>query len=100
MRIACRECEMYRTQHCDDCLVTAMLHPPQDEVDIDEDLEGSLGALAEAGLIPVLRFSPKAPPGPARGARARPAHAGSDPSHGGPGPGSIRGQDGDEAAAS
>lgn len=59
MRIACSECEMYRSSHCEDCLVTAMLHPPDDVVEIDEELDDSLGALAGAGLIPVLRFRPR-----------------------------------------
>ena len=60
MRVACNECEMYRSSHCEDCLVTAMLHPPDDAVfDIDEGLDGSLDALAGAGLIPVLKFRPR-----------------------------------------
>ncbi len=62
MRIECSECEMYRSNHCDDCLVTAMLHPPAQPVDIDEDLDPPLQALAGAGLIPVLKFRPRAAP--------------------------------------
>jgi hypothetical protein len=56
MRIDCSECAMYRSQHCDDCLVTALLHPPAGAVEWDEDLQGPLDALAGGGLIPVLRF--------------------------------------------
>lgn len=63
MKIDCRDCSMYRSSHCDDCLVTAMLHPPTDTVEIDDDLEESLGALSGAGLIPVLKFRPRAPGG-------------------------------------
>lgn len=59
MRIDCTECEMYRTDHCDDCLVTALLHPPAAQVEIDEDLDPPLQALAGAGLIPVLKFRPR-----------------------------------------
>jgi hypothetical protein len=59
MLIDCESCEMYRTQACDDCLVTALLHPQQSAVDIDEELDPPLRALSGAGLIPVLRFRPR-----------------------------------------
>lgn len=62
MRIDCHECEMYRSQHCDDCLVTALLHPPEGVVDLDETLDPALEALAGAALIPVLKFRPRAEP--------------------------------------
>lgn len=61
MRIECTECEMFETSHCDDCLVTALLHPPDGIVEIDEDLDAPLQALSGAGLIPVLRFRPRDP---------------------------------------
>jgi hypothetical protein len=61
MRIDCQECSMYQTSHCDDCLVTALLHPPDDIVEIDDELDPQLQALTGAGLIPVLRFRPRAP---------------------------------------
>ncbi len=61
MKIDCSGCEMYRSAHCDDCLVTAMLHPPEGVVEIDDDLEGSLQNLSGAGLIPILRFRPRSP---------------------------------------
>jgi hypothetical protein len=51
---------MYRSEHCQDCLVTALLHPPEVQLDIDEDLDPSLEALTGAGLIPVLKFRPRA----------------------------------------
>ena len=59
MKIVCSECVMYRSSHCDDCLVTALLHPPDAAVEIDEDLDPSLRTLSDAGLIPVLRFRPR-----------------------------------------
>ena len=62
MKIDCRSCEMYRSEACDDCLVTALLHPPDAQVDIDEEFDGPLGALAGAGLIPVLKFRPRSQP--------------------------------------
>jgi hypothetical protein len=44
----------------------AVLHPPADVVEIDEDLDPSLEALAAAGLIPVLKFRPKEDRSPPR----------------------------------
>jgi hypothetical protein len=65
MRIECTSCEMYQTEHCDDCLVNALLHPPTGAVDIDDELDDSLEALSLAGLIPVLRFRPRSTDVPA-----------------------------------
>lgn len=59
MRIDCTQCEMYQSEHCEDCLVTAVLHPTQAPVEIDEDLDPPLQHLAEIGLIPVLKFRPR-----------------------------------------
>jgi hypothetical protein len=59
MKIDCAECEMYRSEHCADCLVTAVLHPPTGAVEIDEELDSSLRTLSGAGLIPVLKFRPR-----------------------------------------
>jgi hypothetical protein len=50
---------MYQSEHCTDCLVTALLHPPDGVVEIDEALDPSLDALSGAGLIPTLRFRPR-----------------------------------------
>jgi hypothetical protein len=61
MKIVCTECEMYNSSHCEDCLVTALLHPPEGPVEIDDDLDPPLQALSGAGLIPVLKFRPRAP---------------------------------------
>ncbi len=59
MRIDCDDCQMQGTHHCDDCLVTALLHPPEGTVEIPDELGSSLGALSEEGLVPVLRFRPR-----------------------------------------
>jgi hypothetical protein len=59
MKIDCTECEMYRSEHCDDCLVTALLHPLGAEVDIGADLAPPIKALSGAGLIPTLKFRPR-----------------------------------------
>lgn len=65
MQIDCKQCAMYQSDHCGDCLVTALLHPPEMPVEIDSELDEPLGALAGAGLIPTLKFRPRgpAPPG-------------------------------------
>ncbi len=61
MKIVCQDCSMYQSSHCDDCLVTALVHPPDGVVEIDEELDDSLQTLSGAGLIPVLRFRPRDP---------------------------------------
>jgi hypothetical protein len=61
MLIDCRECEMYGSAHCADCLVTAVLHPPGETVELDDALEPSLTALSDGGLVPALRFRRQAP---------------------------------------
>lgn len=63
MRIDCNRCEMQNTAHCDDCLVTALLHPPQGTVEIPDELAEPLGALSGQGLVPVLRFRAREPDG-------------------------------------
>lgn len=65
MKIDCTACEMYRSAHCNDCLVTAMLHPPDGVVEIDDELDRGLQTLSGAGLIPVLRFRPRSQQPPA-----------------------------------
>ena len=61
MKIDCTNCEMYQSEHCDDCLVTVLLHPPASEIEIEDDLDSPLEALTSAGLVPVLKFRPRAP---------------------------------------
>jgi hypothetical protein len=68
VRIECGRCEMYESEHCADCLVTALLHPPAGAIEIDDELDSSLQALSGAGLIPVLKFR-------ARGQRTPPGDA-------------------------
>jgi hypothetical protein len=68
MQIECTQCEMYRTAHCDDCLVSSLLHPPDGVVEVDEELDPGLQALSGAGLIPILRFRPRQRPEETAGA--------------------------------
>ena len=73
MKIDCTECQMYNSSHCDDCLVTALLHPPETPVEIDEDLDPPLQALSGSGLIPILKFRPRERSGPPGTTEAPPA---------------------------
>ena len=56
MKIDCTQCEMYRSAQCEDCLVTALLHPPAATVEIDDGLSPPIATLTGAGLVPVLKF--------------------------------------------
>jgi len=76
MQIDCQQCTMYQSSHCDDCLVTALLHPPEDIVEIDDDLDTELQALTGAGLIPILRFRPRPPEESARSGAVPPEEEG------------------------
>jgi hypothetical protein len=70
------ECAMYRSEHCEDCLVTALVHPPSGVVELDDDIDPSLAALSGAGLIPALRFRPRGERSPDPPGRAREREAG------------------------
>lgn len=59
MNIDCSLCAMQDTHHCDDCVVSVLLHPPAGVIELDEHLDRSLQALAGAGLVPALRFRPR-----------------------------------------
>lgn len=60
MIIDCKQCQMYRSTHCRDCLVMAVLTRPQDEpLDIELSQEPAIIRLQEAGLAPRLRFKKK-----------------------------------------
>ena len=62
MKIDCTACAMYQSDHCGDCLVTALLHPPEDVFEIEDDLVSPLDTLSGAGLIPILKFRPREGP--------------------------------------
>jgi hypothetical protein len=64
MKIDCESCEMFRSNHCEDCLVTALLHPMSNVIEIESELDPPLQALSGAGLIPVLKFRPRTPAEP------------------------------------
>lgn len=61
MIVDCKECQMYRSTHCGDCFVMAVLTRPQDEpLEIEVSQEPAITRLQEAGLAPRLRFKRKA----------------------------------------
>lgn len=61
MVIDCTECEAYRTSHCGDCFVMAVLnHNPEAPLVIAQDQEPAITRLQEAGLAPALKFRRKA----------------------------------------
>ena len=61
MKIECEECEMFQSDHCRDCFVTAVLSRKQDnELTLDPEQETAVGFLQDAGLAPVLRFKRRA----------------------------------------
>jgi hypothetical protein len=58
MRIECRTCAMEHTEHCRDCVVSALLEPTPREgaLVVDADEERALRELAKVGLIPEIRM--------------------------------------------
>lgn len=61
MIVDCTDCEMYRSEHCQDCFVMAVLNRHEDApLEIDESHRQAIARLQEAGLAPVLRFTKKA----------------------------------------
>jgi hypothetical protein len=61
MLISCDACAMQHTDHCRDCVVTALLDPSprRHGVVVDAEEERALRELAGAGLIPEIRMRPK-----------------------------------------
>ncbi len=61
MLIECDACAMQHSDHCRDCVVTALLDPSprRHGVLVDAEEERALRELANAGLIPEIRMRPK-----------------------------------------
>ena len=61
MLIECRTCVMQHTDHCRDCVVTALMEPSprRGGLVVEADEERALRELARAGLIPEIRMKPK-----------------------------------------
>jgi hypothetical protein len=56
MRLDCGSCAIRESEHCEDCVVSALVEPPQGAVVLDVEEERALRALARAGLIPGRRL--------------------------------------------
>jgi hypothetical protein len=57
MIIDCQECEMYMSDHCQDCFVMAVLSRGKSgPLVIEADQEPAIATLQQAGLAPVLKF--------------------------------------------
>jgi hypothetical protein len=59
VRIDCNECAMQGTKQCGDCVVSYILDREDGPVVVDADQARALRRLGEAGLVPLLRLTPK-----------------------------------------
>lgn len=61
MIIDCTRCQMYRSDHCRDCFVMAVVtRKPDAPLVIEPHQEPAIARLQEAGLAPVLKFKARA----------------------------------------
>ncbi len=58
LSIDCDQCAV-RGLACSDCIVSALLGVPDDELTFDDAEQAALGALAASGMVPPLRLVPK-----------------------------------------
>ena len=63
MWIDCDQCAMAGTDQCRDCVVTFILDREDGPVEVDATEARALRRLGEAGLVPLLRLTPKPPDG-------------------------------------
>jgi hypothetical protein len=61
VQIDCDACAHQGTAQCDDCVVTFLLDREDGAVVVDADEARALRSLGEAGLVPLLRLSPRPP---------------------------------------
>lgn len=59
MRIDCHECAMEGTEQCRECVVTYILDRDEGPVVVDATEARALRRLGEAGLVPLLRLTPR-----------------------------------------
>lgn len=61
MLIECRSCTMRHSEHCQDCVVSALLEPTprRGALVVEAEEERALRELARAGLIPEIRMRPR-----------------------------------------
>lgn len=61
LTIDCDTCQV-RGEHCQDCVVSVLLGPPQ-ELSFDAEEQRALSVLSDVGLVPPLRMTPTGEPG-------------------------------------
>jgi hypothetical protein len=59
LHVDCESC-VARGPACGDCVVTVLLGAPSEGLDLDDDEQAALSALAQSGLVPPLRLIPGA----------------------------------------
>lgn len=59
MRIDCDECAKQGTDQCEDCVVSFVLDRDGGPLVVDAEEARALRALGEAGLVPLLKLTPK-----------------------------------------
>jgi hypothetical protein len=59
MRIDCDECAKQGTDQCQECVVTFVLEREDGAVVVDAEEARALRALGEAGLVPLLKLTPR-----------------------------------------
>ena len=60
MLIDCDTCSV-RGAACGDCVMTVILNNPPQLVDLDDEEQAAVDALAAAGMLPPLRLVPQLP---------------------------------------
>jgi hypothetical protein len=59
VKIDCDECAKQGTEQCTDCVVSFVLQREDGPLVVDAEEARALRALGEAGLVPLLRLTPK-----------------------------------------
>lgn len=57
-QIDCGTCVMRETDACRDCVVMAIVDPPQGALVFDAAEERAIRAMAKAGLLPLVKYRP------------------------------------------
>jgi len=63
LHVDCASCVARGPAACGDCVISVLLGSPPQGVDLDDDEQAALSALADQGLVPPLRLVPGARPG-------------------------------------
>lgn len=56
--IDCGTCVMRDTDACGDCVVMAIVNPPEGAIVFDAAEERAIRAMATAGLLPLVKYRP------------------------------------------